>query len=271
MAPSFPSGSRGWPRLSPGSRGWPRLSPSFCPATAATNYDLGIYLGRAGYEFDQTEVTVEGVGTQIAPDLGTGQFTRFDVTGANDANTDGYIAITFRDAGGIYQTGFAVNGIDIAETTTGLSGAATLLAGSAVGGGAASIVSASDLTTALNVAAMAFSQTGLSAAQQASISSVVITVASLEAGVLAKAGNGRILIDDDAAGFGWSLAADPVAGHFDLLTAVAHELGHLLGYEHSDIVNEVMNTSLDAGTRHDSHDGLDDFFGNALETLHPFE
>jgi len=52
--------------------------------------------------------------------------------------------------------------------------------------------------------------------------------------------NGLVLIDADAAGWGWF-------GEIDLLTVVAHELGHMLGFGHAE--EGVMQETLAAGER----------------------
>lgn len=58
-----------------------------------------------------------------------------------------------------------------------------------------------------------------------------------------------IWIDPDAAGHGWFIgSASPVAGTIDLRTAVAHEFGHVLGFDH-DHGSEVMAATLEAGQR----------------------
>jgi len=64
-----------------------------------------------------------------------------------------------------------------------------------------------------------------------------------------------VRIDDDAAMIGWSAAGErllttdprsPIAG-MDLLTVVMHELGHLLGYAHSDESGDLMAPVLSSG------------------------
>jgi hypothetical protein len=41
----------------------------------------------------------------------------------------------------------------------------------------------------------------------------------------------------------------PALGLADLLTAVMHEIGHLLGLDHSDVPTNVMALELSLGTR----------------------
>ena len=99
---------------------------------------------------------------------------------------------------------------------------------------------------------------------------ITIQVADLPGGLLGEAIGKTILIDRDAAGYGWFVdptPADdsefsnvlgpheltarngsPAAERVDLLTTVMHEMGHVLGYEHSDSL-DLMYPTLPLGTR----------------------
>ena len=104
---------------------------------------------------------------------------------------------------------------------------------------------------------------------------VDIRIADLSGGILAKTQGETLYIDTTAAGYGWfidptptdnsefeevlganHLAAgleSPALGRIDLLTVVMHELGHVLGFDHTDALEsgspDVMNDVLDIGMR----------------------
>ena len=69
------------------------------------------------------------------------------------------------------------------------------------------------------------------------------------------------MIDDNGAGLGWSLNQERVAdSQYDLLTVLAHELGHVLAREHSD--EGVMSPVLSPGHRATE---IDAFFATELD------
>src|SRR5690606_35219720 len=99
------------------------------------------------------------------------------------------------------------------------------------------------------------------------LSAADVRIADLAPGYLGLALGSTVYIDVDAAGHGWFIdatpgadeefgdgAASPEAGsRVDLLTAVMHELGHVLGLEdaHGDgHDDELMAELLETGVRH---------------------
>ena len=105
---------------------------------------------------------------------------------------------------------------------------------------------------------------GLDADQQAMLADVQVLIGDLPGLVLARNNGMLIEIDVNAAGHGWfvdgtagddtefdsagrALPGSPAAGDMDLLSALMHELGHVLGYEHGSM--PVMTDSLTTGER----------------------
>ena len=77
---------------------------------------------------------------------------------------------------------------------------------------------------------------------------VTFAIAELDGQRLGRTLGTTVFIDSDAAGYGWSVdAAPPAADRIDLLTALAHELGHVLGFGHS--ADGVMSPVLETGAR----------------------
>ena len=109
----------------------------------------------------------------------------------------------------------------------------------------------------------------LPAAQVALLNGVKFVVADLPGTYLGIADGNTVYIDRDAAGYGWfidstptrdeefaddsgrRMAVDPAAvDRIDLLTVVAHELGHIASLDDIVALSEsVMNGLLDAGIR----------------------
>ncbi len=113
---------------------------------------------------------------------------------------------------------------------------------------------------------------GISETQAAELAAVSYTLADLELGNLAFVGvDNHITIDADASGRGWFVDAtpwehtefgttDPITGElyatapaalsrFDLLTAIMHEQGHVLGLNHTETPGSLLYGALGTGGR----------------------
>ena len=104
---------------------------------------------------------------------------------------------------------------------------------------------------------------GIDPKQLGALRQVRVQVDDLGGSNLGDAAPGVITISPNAAGFGWfvdltpgddseyapSAVSSPAKGHMDLLSVVAHELGHELGFA-DDNGDDVMNEALPAGVRH---------------------
>jgi hypothetical protein len=123
-----------------------------------------------------------------------------------------------------------------------------LLASSAPPTGQAS---ASSLTTAQLRSVLAEAKAAwLELVPSADFTGLSVSIADLDGLVIGQANGRSITLDADAAGWGWSIGSAASAGtRMDLLSAVMHELGHVLGYEHgaTGVAHDVMQPTLEPG------------------------
>src|SRR5690606_24048995 len=111
---------------------------------------------------------------------------------------------------------------------------------------------------------------GLSAEQVQRVRAAEVRIADLPAGVLGQASAAEVVIDVDAAGYGWFVDATPwtheefqaetatrltaapssaAAAGVDLLTVLLHELGHVAGLGHAEDDEALMASQLTLGER----------------------
>ena len=186
-----------------------------------------------------------------------------EVNGA-DLNGDGIVTIQVTAGGGIW----VLNGIDLVEGTKAMLPALPQAASfGQVSIGAPTITDA-QLAPIVAEAIRRWEATGLTADQRAALHAATFQIGDLLAtGRLGEAAGGAIAIDDDANGLGWFV--DPTssrdeefnggtarrgeaAKEVDLLTVVAHELGHVLGglsLDNAVVGNDIMAAELGAGMR----------------------
>ena len=77
----------------------------------------------------------------------------------------------------------------------------------------------------------------------------------------------QITIDATAVGWGWTING----GQIDLITAVLHELGHVLGLEHGDDDEGLMGETLAAGESHGAPEWSPNVTASGGGTVEPNE
>jgi len=188
------------------------------------------------------------------------------VYGRNDALDDGDItySIVFAPAltSDLRYRGMVVTG----PTVVNIDDELPLLAeGTPESGDAGQRLTARALRPIVAEAYSRWNATGLTAQQRSLLRRAHFVIGDLEGATLGlKVSSRTVLLDDDAAGFGWFVDRTPRSdeefdvslepteedsrafGKMDLLTVVMHEMGHLLGF--GDVEAEVASGSLMADT-----------------------
>ncbi|WP_165887082.1 hypothetical protein [Simplicispira metamorpha] len=137
----------------------------------------------------------------------------------------------------------------------------------ATGGQNADVLELATLQTMAEAAIARWVAFGIGAAQLQLLESVSFGVADLKGSILGLSTTGLVLIDSNAAGWGWFVDETPMAdeefpwtaemagnmgARMDLLTVLMHELGHIIGLadHYPGDWGGVMDSYLDVGQRH---------------------
>ena len=145
------------------------------------------------------------------------------------------------------------------------------LAAGGEGPGASDVLTPALLAPILAEAIHRWADAGATADQLTALAGVHVSIADLDGAALAQTiGGSTIIIDSNAAGWGWFVDPTPAqnsefdqvhsstehaassgeaSGHMDLVTVVEHELGHVLGLQSTDLVGDLMSETLDVGVR----------------------
>ena len=119
-----------------------------------------------------------------------------------------------------------------------------LLAEDPVTGGA--LLSQAELKPMAQAAIQFWHSQGVDAQSLEILRSVDVVTGSLDGRLVGTADRHRITLDRDGAGHGWSTSFDAVTpGQVDLYSALVHEFGHVLGYDH-----DRLGEQLTLGMRH---------------------
>lgn len=147
---------------------------------------------------------------------------------------------------------------------TGLGGSNLLVDSSGNEATAAATLSVDQVAPIFAASIRRWAEAGLSSEYLATLQGIQLGIRDLGGDRLANAQDNVIWIDDDAAGRGWYVDADPYSDEeftgladelprgVDLLSAVLHEMGHVLGLDHhldTDLVDDLMDEMLGVGQR----------------------
>ena len=186
------------------------------------------------------------------------------------------IKIWDADNGGgiVYDNGLGAPEDDIPPTALGggqiiihsKSKSLRAAAGAGADGGSAPTLTYAALQPIVDQARLYWTSQGVDADQFDLLSQLDVRIADLPGSHLgmASASSNLIWIDRDAAGAGWTISG---AAGYDLLSAVTHEFGHVVGLDHDDMgaTLRLGQQTLPLSLRHQQ---LDRLFGSLGDSVH---
>jgi hypothetical protein len=217
----------------------------------------------------------------------THETLNLNITGNNTtlgASTLGQIRLrelagTFNVQGGVGNVSTNNNG-DTVLTTGSFGTVASVplptgpsfqLAAGGEGPGSSELLTSALLAPILAEAIQRWADAGATADQLTALAGVHVSIADLDGAALAQTiGSSTIIIDSNAAGWGWFVDPTPAqnsefdlvhsstehaassgeaSGHMDLVTVIEHELGHVLGLQSADLAGDLMSETLGVGVR----------------------
>lgn len=159
------------------------------------------------------------------------------VTTTPAVNLNYTVNLTDADGDSTANANLAIN---LTPTSTG----SLVLAEDPITGGA--LLSQAELTPMAERAIQFWQNQGVNALSLETLRSIDVVTGSLDGRLLGQADPRRITLDGDGAGHGWSSSFDAVTpGQVDLYSALVHEYGHVLGYNH-----DLLGEQLPLGMRH---------------------
>jgi uncharacterized repeat protein (TIGR01451 family) len=221
---------------------------SLATGTSSKGYPTATFTGKANIS-DITDplnvISIDGNATL--------QVTMTDVNGTGGSGDT--LGITLWDkSGGLWYSSNWSGTMTVQQALAGgdlvVHSAQLVAGGPAPDPGSASALTPQALQPIVQEAIALWREAGVPEATVAALEQTPVEIADLPDGYLGRmTEDGIITIDMNAAGYGWSLGATPAAGRVDLLTVVAHELGHVVGVTELTDPNDLMYVYLAPGVR----------------------